>query len=180
MTSSRSRLISTVAKKIRAVAQTFGGCPSEVEEERKIEKDPEVLLWLKGYSLDLPPHISQDRSELDYLRRKNYDALLGIDSDILEDEIGYLIRKRSEALLVTNPNIPEDRIGYLIRKRSGSDGTLIGIDPNIQKDENKNLQRYRDAAIAILYLEQQPGKNHDYALLCISIRGLEKDPSFWG
>ncbi|KAL2062831.1 hypothetical protein VTL71DRAFT_5903 [Oculimacula yallundae] len=53
-----------------------------VEEDDPEEFIPDLAGDVGGFELDLPLHISQDKSELDYIRRKNMDAMLQIDTDV--------------------------------------------------------------------------------------------------
>ncbi|CZT43129.1 uncharacterized protein RSE6_03118 [Rhynchosporium secalis] len=51
------------------------------------DDDEEFFLDLgsnrRGFSLDLPPDVSQDKSEIDNIRRKNIDAYLNLNSDVI-------------------------------------------------------------------------------------------------
>ena len=47
--------------------------------------DPEPPLWTDQFDLDLPESISKDKSELDYLRRTNWEAAENISIETKED-----------------------------------------------------------------------------------------------
>ncbi|KAH9208428.1 hypothetical protein DL95DRAFT_38560 [Leptodontidium sp. 2 PMI_412] len=98
----RSSVAKLVIEKARSVKKMFTDrrkCTEPnspvIKEGRKEEEkwDGDTNTDRRGFSLDLPLHVSQDKSELEYIQRKNMDAMLGRNSDVagmdyLEEEQG--------------------------------------------------------------------------------------------
>ncbi|PVH83192.1 hypothetical protein DL98DRAFT_570017 [Cadophora sp. DSE1049] len=53
-----------------------------IEESDSRQGDLHTYMRGQSFSLDLPLHVSQDKSEIEYIRRKNMDAYMGRNSDI--------------------------------------------------------------------------------------------------
>ncbi|KAG4441684.1 hypothetical protein IFR05_002818 [Cadophora sp. M221] len=94
--SSVARLVIEKARSVKKMLFTDRRKSTEpnspvIKEGRKVEEGWDRDRDRRGLSLDLPLHVSQDKSELEYIRRKNVDAMLGRNSDVtgidyVEDE----------------------------------------------------------------------------------------------
>ncbi|KAH7380926.1 hypothetical protein BKA64DRAFT_713478 [Cadophora sp. MPI-SDFR-AT-0126] len=101
--SGRERRRSSVASNLRLVIQRARSVKKKLQDKklsRELEspvieesgsQQGDLNAYVRGrsFSLDLPLHVSQDRSEIEYIRRKNRDAYMGRNSDIplLEDSV---------------------------------------------------------------------------------------------